>query len=128
MESVIPAELNQRTEPPIQWIARPNLAENAGKWGRNQWHPEPKQEAITQWFADEEGNFWGMSEEEVAALILRPEYGPFESEAEAKAFCGQLVQIPTLPPEPVSQDIPEIVFSVPSLNFEWRGRVRPMSN
>jgi hypothetical protein len=124
MSSVVPEELNARTNPKIQWIAEPDFEGNAKKWGRNQWHPEPRQEAITQWFADEEGNFWGMSEEEVAALILRPEYGPFESEAEAKAFCGQLVQIPQLPPEPASQEVPEIVFRVPSLNFEWRGKVR----
>jgi hypothetical protein len=78
MESVIPDDLNNRTTPPIQWIAEPDFEGNAKKWGKGQHHPEPKQE----------------------------------------------VQIPTLPTEPASQEVPEIVFSVPSLNFEWRGRVR----
>jgi hypothetical protein len=81
MESVIPAELNQRTEPPIQWIARPNLQENAGKWGRNQHHPEPTSNL--------------------------PE-----------------IEIPTISERSESQEVPEIVFTVPSLNFEWRGKVR----
>jgi DNA polymerase-1 len=82
MESVIPDDLNNRTTPPIQWIAEPDFEGNAKKWGKGQHHPEPKQE----------------------------------------------VQIPTLPTEPASQEVPEIVFSVPSLNFEWRGRARPRIN
>lgn len=39
MQTVIPDELNQRTSPPIQWIARPNPEENRKKWGKFQYHP-----------------------------------------------------------------------------------------
>jgi hypothetical protein len=39
MSSVTPEPLNQRTTPPLQWRARPNLEENQKKWGALQWHP-----------------------------------------------------------------------------------------
>jgi hypothetical protein len=39
MCSVTPEALNQRTDPPIQWVARPDLAENRLKWGAEQPHP-----------------------------------------------------------------------------------------
>ncbi len=39
MENITPAELNQRTNPPIRWRAKPNPAENTHKWGALQWHP-----------------------------------------------------------------------------------------
>ena len=77
METIVPDDLNNRTTPPIKWEARPNLAENAGKWGKGQYHPEAAPE----------------------------------------------IELPTLPAQE-SQEQPEIIFTVPSLNFEWRGRVR----
>jgi len=39
MTSVVPNELNHRTNPPIRWRAHPNLAQNRHKWGAQQWHP-----------------------------------------------------------------------------------------
>ncbi len=39
MQTVIPDDLNQRTNPPIQWIAKPNPEDNRKKWGKFQWHP-----------------------------------------------------------------------------------------
>jgi hypothetical protein len=39
MSSVVPQELNDRTDPPVRWIAEPDLAENHKKWGKFQWHP-----------------------------------------------------------------------------------------
>lgn len=39
METVMPSGFNQRTTPNIQWIARPDIAENAKKWGKGQ--PQP---------------------------------------------------------------------------------------
>jgi len=41
MESVMPADLNHRTNPPVKWIAQPDLDENAHKWGLGQFHPDP---------------------------------------------------------------------------------------
>jgi hypothetical protein len=40
MSGVTPAELHQRTTPPVRWIARPHLDENRKKWGYGQWHPD----------------------------------------------------------------------------------------
>lgn len=43
MTSVMPESLNQRTTPPIKWIAETNhkaQEENRAKWGKYQWHPE----------------------------------------------------------------------------------------
>ncbi len=40
MISITPEHLNQRTNPPIRWVASPNLQENRNKWGATQWHPE----------------------------------------------------------------------------------------
>ena len=77
METIVPDDLNNRTTPPIKWEARPNLAENAGKWGKGQYHPEAAPE----------------------------------------------IELPTLPAQE-SQEQPEIIFTVPSLGFEWRGKVR----
>ena len=35
-------DLNSRTDPPIRFIAKPNLTENRRKWGMLQWHPDEK--------------------------------------------------------------------------------------
>jgi len=40
MQSIVPAELNNRTNPPIQWIAKYDPAENPTKWGKMQTHPD----------------------------------------------------------------------------------------
>jgi DNA polymerase I-like protein with 3'-5' exonuclease and polymerase domains len=40
MSHVTPDAMHQRTNPPVRWIAQPNLAENRQKWGYQQWHPE----------------------------------------------------------------------------------------
>jgi len=40
MEHIIPDALNQRTDPPIRWIAEPNVEENSHKWGKCQSVPE----------------------------------------------------------------------------------------
>lgn len=40
MTQIVPAELNNRTTPPIRWRAKPKLEENRRKWGALQWHPE----------------------------------------------------------------------------------------
>lgn len=40
MTHVTPEALNNRTTPPIQWVARPKLDENRRKWGAGQWHPD----------------------------------------------------------------------------------------
>jgi DNA polymerase I-like protein with 3'-5' exonuclease and polymerase domains len=39
MANTTPAELMERTTPPIRWTAKPNLEENQYKWGAEQWHP-----------------------------------------------------------------------------------------
>lgn len=39
MSTAAPAELMERTTPPIRWVARPDLKENPRKWGAEQWHP-----------------------------------------------------------------------------------------
>ncbi|MBI5928037.1 MAG: hypothetical protein HY862_01905 [Chloroflexi bacterium] len=39
MSTIAPPELTQHTNPPIRWVAQPNLAENKQKWGAEQWHP-----------------------------------------------------------------------------------------
>jgi len=39
MAQITPEALHQRTTPPVQWRAAPNLAENQKKWGAYQWHP-----------------------------------------------------------------------------------------
>ncbi|MBX3083316.1 MAG: hypothetical protein KF716_16915 [Anaerolineae bacterium] len=39
MSTIAPEQLTQRTTPPIPWVAQPNLKENQGKWGAEQWHP-----------------------------------------------------------------------------------------
>jgi DNA polymerase I-like protein with 3'-5' exonuclease and polymerase domains len=39
MESVTPEHLRMRTNPPIRFVAQPDLAENARKWGAEQWQP-----------------------------------------------------------------------------------------
>lgn len=39
MTTVTPASMTDRTTPPIQWVAQPDLAENRKKWGAEQWHP-----------------------------------------------------------------------------------------
>jgi DNA polymerase I-like protein with 3'-5' exonuclease and polymerase domains len=39
MSGIAPANLTQRTTPPIYPVAQPNLKENQRKWGAEQWHP-----------------------------------------------------------------------------------------
>ncbi|MBC7810207.1 MAG: hypothetical protein H7175_03630, partial [Burkholderiales bacterium] len=39
MSNIAPAEMMQRTTPPSQPSAHPDLKENARKWGAEQWHP-----------------------------------------------------------------------------------------
>jgi DNA polymerase-1 len=39
MSNIVPVNLIQRTQPPIEWVAQPNLKENPHKWGAEQWHP-----------------------------------------------------------------------------------------
>jgi DNA polymerase family A len=39
MSSIAPENLTQRTTPPIQWVAQPEMKENQHKWGAEQWHP-----------------------------------------------------------------------------------------
>jgi len=39
MSHIAPDELTQRTNPPVQWTAQPDLKENAHKWGAEQWQP-----------------------------------------------------------------------------------------
>ncbi len=39
MSTITPDTFNNRTNPPIRWVAHPNLAENPHKWGAEQWHP-----------------------------------------------------------------------------------------
>jgi DNA polymerase I-like protein with 3'-5' exonuclease and polymerase domains len=39
MMSITSEELNNRTSPPIKWVAKPNPEENKKKWGAEQWHP-----------------------------------------------------------------------------------------
>jgi DNA polymerase I-like protein with 3'-5' exonuclease and polymerase domains len=41
MATVTSDALNNRTTPPIHWVAQPDLVENQHKWGAQQWHPEP---------------------------------------------------------------------------------------
>jgi DNA polymerase-1 len=40
MSTIAPPDLTQKTSPPIQWRAKPNLLENRNKWGAEQWHPD----------------------------------------------------------------------------------------
>ena len=39
MQHITPADQMERTNPPIRWIAQPNLHENQHKWGAEQTHP-----------------------------------------------------------------------------------------
>ncbi|MFN8562256.1 MAG: DNA polymerase [Anaerolineae bacterium] len=39
MRTSTPNDLNNRTNPPIRWHAKPNPAENQRKWGATQYHP-----------------------------------------------------------------------------------------
>jgi DNA polymerase I-like protein with 3'-5' exonuclease and polymerase domains len=39
MAHIVPAELTERTTPPIRWKAQPKPEENKKKWGALQWHP-----------------------------------------------------------------------------------------
>jgi DNA polymerase I-like protein with 3'-5' exonuclease and polymerase domains len=39
MTHITPEQLSQQTNPPIQWVAEPNLEENQRKWGAEQLHP-----------------------------------------------------------------------------------------
>jgi DNA polymerase-1 len=39
MSNIAPEDLTERTDPPIRWVAQPNLDENQHKWGAQQWHP-----------------------------------------------------------------------------------------
>lgn len=41
MTSITPANLTERTNPAIQWVAQPKINENQYKWGAEQWHPQP---------------------------------------------------------------------------------------
>ncbi len=36
---ITPDEMNNRTTPPIRWVARPKIEANRAKWGFGQWHP-----------------------------------------------------------------------------------------
>jgi DNA polymerase I-like protein with 3'-5' exonuclease and polymerase domains len=39
MMNITPADLNNRTSPPVKWVAKPNPEENKKKWGAEQWNP-----------------------------------------------------------------------------------------
>lgn len=60
MQTIVPEKLNNRTNPPIQWIAKPKPEENAKKWGMFQKHfelenyltPEAEQKAAELTEAD----------------------------------------------------------------------------
>ncbi|MBN1428101.1 MAG: hypothetical protein JXB07_06925 [Anaerolineae bacterium] len=39
MRTIVPDALRNRTTPPVEWIARPNLEQNQKKWGKGQFHP-----------------------------------------------------------------------------------------
>jgi DNA polymerase I-like protein with 3'-5' exonuclease and polymerase domains len=39
MSTIAPDKQIHRTNPPIRWVAQPNLKENPHKWGAEQWHP-----------------------------------------------------------------------------------------
>lgn len=39
MSHIVPERFIQRTTPPIQWVAKPDLVENRHKWGGEQVHP-----------------------------------------------------------------------------------------
>jgi hypothetical protein len=39
MRTIMPLELRQRPTPAVEWLARPNRAENQRKWGKGQYHP-----------------------------------------------------------------------------------------
>jgi len=39
MRTIVPEELRNRTNPPVEWIARPNIDKNRNKWGLGQEHP-----------------------------------------------------------------------------------------
>jgi DNA polymerase I-like protein with 3'-5' exonuclease and polymerase domains len=39
MSTVAPETLTERVDPPIRWVAQPDLNENKKKWGAEQWHP-----------------------------------------------------------------------------------------
>lgn len=39
MRTVVPLKLRQRTSPVIEWLAKPDFAENQHKWGQGQYHP-----------------------------------------------------------------------------------------
>jgi DNA polymerase-1 len=40
MSRIAPEPLAERTDPPIDWVAQPDIQENRHKWGAEQWHPE----------------------------------------------------------------------------------------
>jgi hypothetical protein len=39
MSSVAPGALTSRTDPPVRWVAQPQIGDNQRKWGAQQWHP-----------------------------------------------------------------------------------------
>lgn len=41
MGTIVPTELRQRTSPAVEWLAKPDFAENQKKWGKGQYHPDP---------------------------------------------------------------------------------------
>lgn len=40
MANIAPTELTERTDPPILWVAQPDMDENRKKWGAEQFHPD----------------------------------------------------------------------------------------
>lgn len=99
METVIPSEYNARTTPPIQWIARPDYAQNAAKWGRFQWHPSDS--------------------------TAEPVDPPQNADLEANPVQEPVLEV-TIPELLLDEDTPAPVqrIEVPSLGWRWQGRVR----
>ena len=46
MRTIVPEELRQRTSPPVEWIAAPDLEQNRKKWGKEQPHPPFKADSL----------------------------------------------------------------------------------
>lgn len=98
METVIPAEYNERTEPPIRWIARPDMPQNAAKWGKLQYHPS----------------------NDTTETVDLPQ--------NANLTANQAIPVaePTIPELVLDDNTPAPLhrINIPSLGFEWEGRVR----
>lgn len=146
MQTVIPNEMNQRTTPPIQWIAQPNPEENQKKWGKFQWHPggdmpEGVEGSASEadarladleigYWLDEDFNLYEIPYGELG-MAQSNHHGPFNTSEEALVAQKELrakyapANLPAFDPAPEPASIPLIKLAYADMDFTWQLRVRP---